>query len=51
MWYYKAWRLWLDPGIIFSKETALFERVNIACPRAILEKALEQLYEAMTENR
>lgn len=39
--------LWLDPGIIFGKETALFERINIACPRAILETAMERLKEAM----
>ncbi len=39
--------LWLDPGIIFSKETALFERINIACPRTILKKALDQLCEAI----
>ncbi len=42
-------RLWLDPGIIFGRETALFERVNIACPRAILEQAMEQLCKALTE--
>jgi len=41
--------LWLDPGIIFGKETALFERINIACPRAVVEQAFEQLYEAMSE--
>jgi cystathionine beta-lyase len=40
-------RLWLDPGIIFGRETALFERINIACPRKTLEQALEQLYEAL----
>ncbi len=39
--------LWLDGGIIFGKETALFERINIACPRAILEKALNQLAAAL----
>lgn len=40
--------LWLDPGIIFGKETSLFERVNIACPRSILKQAMEQLYEAIS---
>ena len=39
-------RLWLDAGVIFGKETALFERINIACPRKILEQAMEQLKEA-----
>ena len=40
-------RLWLDPGIIFGKETSLFERINIACPRAVLNKAMNQLKEAV----
>lgn len=40
--------LWLDPGIIFGKETSLFERINIACPRSILKQAMEQLYEAIS---
>ena len=40
-------KLWLDPGIIFGRETALFERINIACPRAILKQAMEQLYEGL----
>lgn len=40
-------KLWLDPGIIFGKETALFERINIACPRSILEQALNQLADAI----
>ena len=42
-------RLWTDPGVIFGKETALFERINIACPRKILEQAMEQLKEAMDQ--
>ncbi len=42
-------RLWLDPGIIFGEETALFERVNIACPRRIIERAMSNLYEAFKE--
>lgn len=39
--------LWLDGGIIFGKETALFERINIACPRSILEQALTNLEQAI----
>ena len=42
-------RLWLDAGIIFGKETALFERINIACPRGILQQAMHQLKEAMDQ--
>ena len=41
--------LWLDPGAIFGPETAQFERFNIACPRKTLEKAFEQLKEAVEE--
>ncbi len=40
-------KLWVDPGIIFGKETALFERINIASPRKIIEQAMEQLYTAI----
>ena len=43
-------KLWLDSGAIFGKETALFERINIACPRAVLEQALEQLYIAIEKH-
>lgn len=40
-------RLWLDPGVIFGRETALFERINIACPRAVLKMAMDRLKEAV----
>jgi len=40
-------KLWLDPGVIFGHETALFERINIACPRTTLKEALERLYEGL----
>ncbi|MEX5285019.1 pyridoxal phosphate-dependent aminotransferase [Selenomonas sputigena] len=36
-------RLWLDDGAIFGKSGAGFQRLNIACPRATLEKGLEAL--------
>ena len=36
-------RLWLDEGAIFGRETELFERINIACPRSVLAEALHQL--------
>lgn len=39
--------LWLDGGIIFGKDTALFERINIACPRSIVEEALNRLERAI----
>lgn len=40
-------KLWLDGGIIFGRETALFERINIACPRSVLEQALKNLEAAI----
>lgn len=40
-------KLWLDPGIIFGRETALFERINIAAPRSVIVKAMEQLLDAV----
>ncbi len=42
-------RLWLDPGIIFGRESSLFERINIACPRVILKQAMDQLYIALKD--
>ena len=35
--------LWLDSGRIFGKSGTGFERINIACPRSILEKAVKRL--------
>lgn len=36
-------KLWLDMGTMFGKEGSGFIRFNIACPRAVLHRALEQL--------
>lgn len=36
-------KLWLDRGSMFHALSGQFERVNIACPRAILQQAMEQL--------
>lgn len=41
--------LWLDSGAIFGKGGEGFERINIACPRKTLEKAMLQLKEAIDE--
>ena len=43
--------LWLDSGSKFSCQTPLFQRINIACPRSILEKALGQLAQAVEKRR
>ena len=39
--------LWLDAGVMFGAGGEGFQRVNIACPRAVLEKALTQLERAL----
>lgn len=38
--------LWLDSGAMFGKSGEGFQRINIACPRATLEQALERLAKA-----
>jgi len=40
-------RLWLDSGSIFGAAGEGFQRINVACPRATLEQALEQLRRAI----
>lgn len=39
--------LWLDAGTMFGPEGAQFQRINIACQRSTLEKALIQLEEGI----
>ena len=43
-------KLWLDSGKTFGPETAQFERFNVACPRAVVEQAMNQLKEAMDKH-
>lgn len=40
-------RLWLNDGAIFGESGAGFQRVNVACPRKILEEALERMKRAL----
>lgn len=40
-------KLWLNSGAIFGKDGAGFQRVNIACPKATIEKMLGQLEKAL----
>lgn len=40
-------KLWLDAGAIFGKAGEGFERINIACPRAVLAEALKRLCRAL----
>lgn len=42
-------KLWLDMGSIFGPEGNKFFRFNIACPKSVLEKGLDQLAEAFKE--
>ena len=39
--------LWLDAGSIFGAEGSGFQRINAACPRVILQQAMEQLASAV----
>lgn len=43
--------LWLDSGAMFGADGEGFERINIACPRATLEKALSQLHQAISAGK
>jgi cystathionine beta-lyase len=40
-------RLWFNQGHIFGREGEGFVRINIACPRPILDEALSRLQEAV----
>ncbi len=42
-------KLWLDGGTMFGEEGKGFQRINIACPRVILEKAFLQLEAAINQ--
>lgn len=39
--------VWLDDGYIFGQGGDGFERINVACPRAVLTEALERLKKAL----
>ncbi|OWV09766.1 MalY/PatB family protein [Fibrobacter sp. UWH1] len=40
-------RLWLNSGTLFGKTGECFQRVNLACPRRILEEALNRIKKAL----
>ncbi len=40
-------RLWLNSGTLFGKTGECFQRVNLACPRSILEEALKRIKKAL----
>jgi cystathionine beta-lyase len=44
-------KLALDEGYIFGEGGEGFERINVACPRAILEEALNRIEKAIKKTR
>ena len=42
-------KLWLDDGTLFGTGGSMFMRINLACTRATLKKALESLEKAVNE--
>lgn len=40
-------RLWLDPGTKFGGGGAGFMRINLACPRAVVDEAVQRLTQAL----
>ncbi len=43
----KKARLWLDEGSMFSKGSPLYERINLATQRSVLQEAMERLEAAI----
>ena len=41
-------KLWLDAGAVFGESGEGFERINIACPRAVVREAMERLNRAVS---
>ena len=42
-------KVWLDRGTMFGEEGEYFQRINVATPRPILEKALDRIAMAFQE--
>ena len=40
--------LWLDSGAIFGAAGKSFQRINVACPRSVLQEALERIQRAIS---
>ena len=43
----KKAKVWLDEGYIFGREGNGFERINVACPRALLNQGLQRIETAV----
>ena len=41
----------MDDGAKFGKGGEGFQRINIACPRSILEEALKRIHKAVKESK
>ena len=44
-------RVYFDEGYIFGDEGAGFERINLACPRSVLDEALVRIRDAVRAHR
>ncbi|KAB1439402.1 MalY/PatB family protein [Candidatus Galacturonibacter soehngenii] len=44
-------KLWLDHGTMFGEEGKGFQRINIACPRSVLEEAMNRIKFAFKPNK
>ena len=44
-----VYSIWLDAGEIFGPEGALFERINLATQRAVVEEAMDRLQRAFED--
>ncbi len=45
----KRAKLWLDNGVLFGESGEGFQRINVACPRIVLMKALNRIKEAVED--
>lgn len=44
-------RVYMDDGFIFGEQGEGFERINLACPRSLLEEALDRIREAIARSQ
>jgi len=44
-------KIWFDAGTMFGEEGSGFERINIACPRSVIEQAMARIKEEVVKLR
>jgi cystathionine beta-lyase len=44
-------KLWLDSGKIFGDSGRGFQRINVACPRAVLAEGLDRIKNALDRSK